>query len=515
MSSPPPSPRWEDIAAVGSIERWITEQLRRLNLWDEHTDLGSLSASELKTFKARRQEARRVTQQLRQQAWIAFRQAHIVHLGRDIFYHDTPDMDRFDLADPEARRQHNDLPNLKDAQELARALELSIPRLRWLCYHRVVDTGSHYHRWLIPKRDGGQRLISAPKPELKRVQRWIAREITEHLPVHHAVHGFLVGRSTVTNATVHAASAVIVKVDIKDFYPTIHWRRVKGLFRKAGFGEQVATLLALLCTESPREEMVIAGKTYHVAIGPRALPQGAPTSPSITNTLCLRMDSRLTGLAHKLQFRYTRYADDLTFSWPEEASPPARPPVATGEPASATASSPTTASSPPSPPIGALLRGIARIVTAEGFTLHPRKTRIQRSGRRQRVTGLIVNAVYPKPAQAEASTAPAAPAADSPPARVPRVFVRRLRAALHNRLHGREVTSRETLTQLQGQIAYLHMTDPQRAQPLWEQWRTLQAQQAQQDRNDLIKTPFTAGDISVSPPPSPGDRAATDGGSSP
>ena len=106
---------------------------------------------------------------------------------------------------------------------------------------------------------------------------------------------------------------MIVKLDIRGFYPTVTMRRVKGLLRRAGLGEQVATLMALLATESPREEVVTHGKTHFVALGPRSLPQGAPTSPSITNALCLRLDCRLSGLARKLGGRYTRYADDLTF----------------------------------------------------------------------------------------------------------------------------------------------------------------------------------------------------------
>ena len=90
--------------------------------------------------------------------------------------------------------------------------------------------------------------------------------------------------------------------------------QVKGLFRKGGYGEQVATVLALLCTEAPRELLALDGQQYHVASGPRALPQGAPTSPALSNTICLRLDCRLSGLSQKLGFRYTRYADDLTFS---------------------------------------------------------------------------------------------------------------------------------------------------------------------------------------------------------
>jgi hypothetical protein len=302
-----------------------------------------------------------------------------------------------------------------------------VSRLRWLVFHREVDSGTHYHRWQIPKRTGGFRLISAPKPDLKRAQTWIARRVSEHLPVHGAAHAFLTGRSTVTNARVHAGARVVVKFDLADFYPTVTFPRVKGIFRKAGYREQVATILALLCTESPREQMVLRGRPYFVATGPRSLPQGAPTSPSLANTVCLKLDGRLTGLAHKLGARYTRYADDLTFSFH-------------GETAS----------------VGLLLRAVTGIVEDEGFAVHTRKTRVMRSGGRQKITGLIVNA----------------PNREVPVARVPRKKVRELRAAIKNRELGREGRG-ETLEQLRGWAAYVYMTDEKRGRQLLDRLNRL------------------------------------------
>jgi RNA-directed DNA polymerase len=260
-------------------------------------------------------------------------------------------------------------------------------------------------------------LISAPKPELKRVQRWIMNEVTEHLPVHGAAHGFLPGRSIVSNALIHARAQVIVKFDIKGFYPTVTMRRVKGLLRRAGLGEQVATLMALLVTECPREEVETHGKKYYVATAPRSLPQGAPTSPSITNALCLRMDCRLSGLARKLGCKYTRYADDLTFSWHGKGQSD----------------------------IGALMRGVGTIVRAEGFEVHNKKTRVMRTGARQKVTGLIVNAPPP----------------GVPAVRPMRKTVRELRAAIKNRELGRPGKG-ETLESLKGMAAFIMMTNEAR-----------------------------------------------------
>ena len=419
--------RWQEVADKGGIREWVDSEIKRLGLWDD----GPPSAeAEKKTYKARRDEERRVRKELYRAAWTSYKQAHIVHLGAGVFWHDTNDVDRYDAVDPEKKRLDNGLPDLGrhagDVTALAAALGLTVPRLRWLGYHREVDSGTHYIRWLVPKRDGSPRLISAPKHDLKRAQRWIAREVVEHLPVHAAAHGFVPGRSILTNANVHAGASIIVKLDIRGFYPTVTYRRVRGLLRRAGLGEQVATLLAALATESPREEMVLRGKTYHVAVAPRSLPQGAPTSPSITNALCLRLDCRLTGLARMLGCRYTRYADDLTFSFHGDAGKPQRKAEGGRD------------------PVGRLIKAVTAIVAAEGFTIHPAKTRVMRKGARQKVTGLVVNA-----------------APGRPPARVPRKTVRRLRAAIRNRELGRPGKG-ETLDQLRGLAAFVMMTDRER-----------------------------------------------------
>ncbi len=414
--------QWADVAAAGGIRDWVDAQIARQGLADPG-GTASMTDAEKKLYKARRDEERRVRRELYKKAWLAYKRAHIVHLGPGVFWHDTADVDRFDADDPEKKRQDNALPQLGDVDALAKALGLSIPRLRWLTYHRDVDSGTHYHRWLVPKRDGSPRLISAPKRELKAAQRWITREVTEHLPVHGAAHGFLRGRSIVTNAQVHAGARIVVKLDIKGFYPTVTMRRVKGLLRRAGLGEQVATLMALLATESPRQEIVTHGRTHYVATGPRSLPQGAPTSPSITNALCLRLDCRLAGLARKLGCRYTRYADDLTFSWHGKAKSD----------------------------VGALLRAVGMIVRAEGFEIHTKKTRVMRSGARQQVTGLVVN------------RAPEG----RPIARVPRKTQRALRAAIKNRELGRPGKG-ETLEQLRGMAAFIMMTDEARGRAFME-----------------------------------------------
>ncbi|MFM7203394.1 MAG: reverse transcriptase family protein [Myxococcota bacterium] len=469
---------WTHIREAGGEEAWLQQELRKRGLLDEGTDTSTLTEAAKKQYKARREEERRVRRQLLRVRWKAYKRAHIVHVGVGVFYHDTPDLDKYDPAELDARRLDNELPAIKDAEALAAALSLEMPRLRWLAYHRVVDTASHYHFWRVPKRTGGERLISAPKPTLKKVQRWIAREISEKLPTHGAAHGFIPGRSTLSNARPHVGAAVLVKLDLKDFYPTITLARVKGLFRKAGYGEQVATLLALLCTEAPRQLQVVRGKPHYVAEGPRALPQGAPTSPSITNALCLRLDARLAGLARKLGFRYTRYADDLTFSFhprkPEKVSA-ATPDEGGSAPGLNPGSNP---GSKGEPALGVLLKAVEQIIGAEGFRLNAKKTQVLRPGNAQRVTGLVVNGVQPDTDATEFHTRGRARGP-----RVPRTLRRTLRAALHNHAQGRGKAG-ESLDQLRGWVAYLTMVDRAGAQRLREALKALESRlaQAQEDK---------------------------------
>ena len=428
--------RWKAISEAGGIDQWVRAELVAKNLSTDHLDPTTLTGKEREHYKEQKKAEATERRTLKRLAWQAWQATHITHLGTSVHWDEDASPDKFDIDRREERLTANGLPEFKTPEELAKALGLTLPRLRWMTFHRDVDTGSHYRRWQIPKRDGSMRTITAPKRELKTAQRWVLRNVAEKLPVHGAAHGFMAARSIVSNAKVHAGAHVLLKVDVKDFFPTVTWKRVKGLYRKAGYSEQIATLLALLATEAPRETVQFRSKTLHVASGPRALPQGAPTSPALTNAICLRMDRRLSGLARVFGFKYTRYADDLTFSWraPAELPEGARPKA----------------------PVGAMLRGIGQILRAEGFALHPTKTEVLRRGNRQEVTGLVVN------------EAPGAP-----DARVPRETRRKLRAAIHNREKGK-AREGESLAQLQGMAAFVHMTDPARGRALLERVAKLQ-----------------------------------------
>jgi hypothetical protein len=411
---------WRTIVQAGGIPAWVEAQLAARGLAVTRRETEGMSERELEGYKKDLKAEAEERRKLRKEAWRAYKANHIVHLGEGIYWNDAGGPDRWDVEHAEERAAENELPPLDSPQQLAEALGLTVARLRWLAYHRDAATRLHYRRFVIPKRGGGERAIWAPLPTLKAAQHWVLRNVVEKLPVHGAAHGFLPGRSTLTNAAAHTDARVVVKMDVKDFFPTVTLKRVKGIFRKAGYREQVATLLALLCTEAPREVVEHDGQTYYVSLGPRCLPQGAPTSPALTNTLCLRLDRRLSGLAKRLGWRYTRYADDLTLSLPT--------------------------SHQGKPHLGTLMGLVRRVVEAEGFRLHPEKTRVHRRGGRQQVTGLVVNG------------------AGAP--RVPRALRRRLRAAAHNLSRGKPPREGETAASLHGYAAYVYMTDPKAGEKL-------------------------------------------------
>src|SRR5260370_22231507 len=146
-------------------------------------------------------------------------------------------------------------------------------------------------------------------------------KIWNKLTAETAAQGFRKGCSTVSNAKPHCRQAVVVNMDLENFFPSIVFARVRSVFRRLGYSPCVATILALLCTECPRRQVTYDGKAYWVAVGPRGLPQGACTSPALSNQVARRLDKRLGGLAKKLNLGYTRYADDLTFSGSADSEP--------------------------------------------------------------------------------------------------------------------------------------------------------------------------------------------------
>ena len=200
------------------------------------------------------------------------------------------------------------LPILHTPADLATALGSTISCLRWLCYHTEAATRIHYVQFEVPKKSGGKRTLSAPHKMLATAQEWVLANILSKLPTEEAAHGFVPGRSTITNAIPHCGCDVVVNMDLENFFPSIGFRRVRHLFHRLGYSGAVSSLLALLCTECPRKHVTYDGKPYFVATGPRSLPQGACTSPAISNQIARRLDRRLAGLARKMELHYTRCA---------------------------------------------------------------------------------------------------------------------------------------------------------------------------------------------------------------
>ncbi len=228
----------------------------------------------------------------------------------------------FGLSDSRARKPKRRVPDdiaevrkvFKDLQtgdDVAKALGMKKAKDLKALMRAGNQPGSGYVEFTVPKATGGVRTICAPRAPLKRVQRTILRELLSKVPSHPAAHGFINGRSVVSNARPHEGAKIVVKVDLKDFFPTVHFYRVAGTLRYLGMGEAAAAALAAIVTH--RNKMPDG-----TVVMPGALPQGAPTSPAITNIVCRRLDARLEALSKKAGATYTRYADDLTFSFREE-----------------------------------------------------------------------------------------------------------------------------------------------------------------------------------------------------
>ncbi|WBL75799.1 RNA-directed DNA polymerase [Bradyrhizobium xenonodulans] len=354
-----PAPAADTIRARAEAMRELTElQRQNATLGDPVRALKEMHKRRKAEAMARRQETKRRNAEARQArafAWHERRKHDVLYLGEDV----SRGLHTRTTTTP----LHDGLPALADAKALADAMGVPLGELRFLAFNRKVSSVNHYQRFTIPKKSGGERLISAPMPRLKRAQYWVLDNILARVPLHDAAHGFAPERSILTNARNHVGRDVVINLDLKDFFPTLTYARVKGLFEALGYAEAVAIPLALLCTEPVVDEVTLDGERHFIADGPRLLPQGAPTSPAITNLICRRLDRRLMGLARTLGFIYSRYADDLTFSGSGEAVKK----------------------------IGTLLKAVHGIVEAEGFKVHPDKTRVMRRSARQEVTGLTVN----------------------------------------------------------------------------------------------------------------------------
>jgi hypothetical protein len=274
------------------------------------------------------------------------------------------------------------IPAIETVGGLADWLSLTPGELEWfadlkrlgarLGQGKIDSPLSHYHYRILSKNFGSIRVIEAPKPKLKELQQKILKEILNNIPSHSAAHGFVAGRSIKTFASAHVGKCVVLRMDLKDFFPSISCARVQAFFRIAGYPEPVADLLGGICTNAaPRAlwsklprgiEPALLGEIRNLYSW-RHLPQGAPTSPALANLCAYRVDCRLQGLADSMGAAYSRYADDLAFSGDKGFERC----------------------------VERFATQAASILLEEGFNVHHRKTRFMRQGVRQYLAGVVVN----------------------------------------------------------------------------------------------------------------------------
>lgn len=249
--------------------------------------------------------------------------------------------------------------------------------LRQLSYYSNPNINKHrYETFLVKKKSGGNRIIHSPVPGLKQLQRSLNLILECVFKPHVSAMGFVKGKSIVDNARLHTGNYYVFNIDLKDFFFSIDQARVwKCLqnkpfnlatnFKKEETGidtyEVVNIISALCCTNIEVEKDDLEGNK--IKVSKNVVPQGAPTSPILTNVVCQRLDYILAGVAKRFGLKYSRYADDITFSSLHNVYQPE----------------------------GEFLTELNRVIFDQGFVINTTKTRLQKQGARQQVTGLLVN----------------------------------------------------------------------------------------------------------------------------
>jgi retron-type reverse transcriptase len=336
------------------------------------------------------------------------------------------------------------IPRIESKAELAAWLNLTVGELDWYADVKGINRKQsdprlmHYHLTVLTKESKKFRLIEAPKQHLRHIQRRILAHILDRIPAHPAAHGFVKGRSIKSFAAPHVGRAVVLRMDLEDFFPSYPARRIQAFFRTIGYPESVADLLGGMCTNSvhfaswkapafqvDRDSFNDARRLYSRP----HLPQGAPTSPALANLCFYRLDCRLAGLAKSAGAIYTRYADDLAFSGNRDFAARAE----------------------------RFSTSVASILLGSGFSVNHHKTRVMRKGVRQHLAGLVTNERL----------------------NVPREEVDRLRAILTNCIrHGAQGQNRidhpDFRSHLAGRIGFVESIHPAkgvRLRKLFEQVR--------------------------------------------
>jgi RNA-directed DNA polymerase len=253
-------------------------------------------------------------------------------------------------------------PRFETITDIARGLDVSYEEFDAALANKRYRVRTHI------KATGGLRLIEIPSEPLRVLQRRLLHRMFDHVAPHESAHAYVRGRSVHTHASNHTNRAIVIRLDLEHFFPSISGARVFLLFRALGYRAKIANALTDLCVSSQSRSML------RRAVGPEHsdlyerysvnhLPQGAPTSPALANLCVCSLDTRLQALAERFGATYSRYADDLVFSGDDELAAQSRK----------------------------FIRIARSIVAAEGFRLNTLKTRVMRHSARQSFAGLVVN----------------------------------------------------------------------------------------------------------------------------
>ena len=290
----------------------------------------------------------------------------------------------------------------------------------------------------IPKRRGGFRTLQIPYTGQMRIQRWILDNILIRVTPHQCAHGFIPEKSTKTNAAPHVGKKLIIKMDLKNFFPSIRQDKVFRVFLSLGYTREFALILSHLCTvcyfttfsyikrEWRRKNRPDKARTIYNPTTTRFLPQGGPASPYLSNLAFYEADIDLKKLCDKHEVSYTRYADDLTFSTNNQS-------FATSK----------------------FISEVFRIVVEHGFGVNKKKTKVLRPNMQQRVCGLVVNSSI----------------------HVPRKFHNQIRGMLH-RAETYDFDNSEVLEEyknkLLGMISYVHGIQAAKSEKYMERFNEIE-----------------------------------------
>jgi hypothetical protein len=341
--------------------------------------------------------------------WKNLQQSNFTHLGKNV------------STTLNERQENSELltklgiPSFPNADALADFLGITVPEIKWLAYHRTTGKTYHYYDFLIPKKTKGFRYISKPRPRLFLVQKLIKEEILDKMSWNKEVFGFIKGKSIYDHALYHKKPKLIVNVDIKNFFHSINYFQIRSIFKRLGYSGEISSVLALLTTKQQAKKVNVNGIEYYSFSNHRYLPQGACTSPSLSNLAASKLDLQLLKRSKSLGFKYSRYVDDLTFSVTKKKAK-----------------------------VKTLLYMIMKTLELHGFQANPSKTRVLGPNRSQQITGLVVNSGQPK---------------------IPRKWRRQLRASIHQFLNIQdEETKLTVLPKLHGKIEYLRLSHPSDAE---------------------------------------------------